>query len=298
MDRACRLPRATQTRHAIPRTNPSSRSSLDLIPRGAEGPSSPLLLPSSRTLHRRCTRTRDAGDTEVPCSLSRMRAAESGAALASGLVAASALGLQGLDAHEQGQRQGRARQWRAQASLRQSHWQEEQEQDQQQDQAQAWEGAFAGDDQRQAGNSQARTQAQDQALTGTVERSRSVGGEASLSQALIRRTANATVGAAQPLISSRITKGPGGGLMVMAALTLAGVLTVVRATRDRRASAAPEESYVVCADCEGQGMCECSICGGAGSILWEGKLLRNDPCPACLGDGCHQCPTCGVWRRH
>lgn len=52
----------------------------------------------------------------------------------------------------------------------------------------------------------------------------------------------------------------------------------------------------ICSNCDGYGVEPCDICGARGTIVWEGKLTRADPCPLCFGSCTRKCRSCGGIR--
>lgn len=48
-----------------------------------------------------------------------------------------------------------------------------------------------------------------------------------------------------------------------------------------------------CTACRGYGVQRCRLCGGKGTIDWEGKLAHREPCPMCLGRRLVKCDHCG-----
>lgn len=66
----------------------------------------------------------------------------------------------------------------------------------------------------------------------------------------------------------------------LAAVALGALRTRVRAVR-------------ACAACRGYGVQRCKLCAGCGTIVWEGKLTHEEPCPRCLGCRSAPCATCG-----
>lgn len=48
-----------------------------------------------------------------------------------------------------------------------------------------------------------------------------------------------------------------------------------------------------CQTCQGYGVQRCKLCGGRGTIEWEGKMAHREPCPMCLGRRLNRCSCCG-----
>lgn len=78
------------------------------------------------------------------------------------------------------------------------------------------------------------------------------------------------------------------------ALAVAGLVTMLKSHDHHHEHEDEEED---CDECGGYGLSCCALCDGTGAIRWEGKFDRNDPCPACLGEGCRKCPKCGSSRQ-
>ncbi|CAI5461812.1 unnamed protein product [Closterium sp. Yama58-4] len=123
---------------------------------------------------------------------------------------------------------------------------------------------------------------------------------ASLSQALLRRSSRtvATVSAAAATAGRPGARMTGalrgkGGVVVAVVLAVAGIATLVMREHQHQHEHEHEEHGNECELCGGYGLHCCTLCKGTGVIRWEGKFDRNDPCPACLGEGCSRCPECG-----
>ncbi|CAI5490823.1 unnamed protein product [Closterium sp. Naga37s-1] len=123
---------------------------------------------------------------------------------------------------------------------------------------------------------------------------------ASLSQALLRRSSRtvATVSAAAATAGRPGARMTGalrgkGGVVVAVVLAVAGIATLVMREHQHHHEHEHEEHGNECELCGGYGLHCCTLCKGTGLIRWEGKFDRNDPCPACVGEGCSKCPECG-----
>ncbi|CAI5489638.1 unnamed protein product [Closterium sp. Naga37s-1] len=123
---------------------------------------------------------------------------------------------------------------------------------------------------------------------------------ASLSQALLRRSSRtvATVSAAAATAGRPGARMTGalrgkGGVVVAVVLAVAGIATLVMREHQHQHEHEHEEHGNECELCGGYGLHCCTLCKGTGLIRWEGKFDRNDPCSACVGEGCSKCPECG-----
>ncbi|CAI5973579.1 unnamed protein product [Closterium sp. NIES-64] len=128
---------------------------------------------------------------------------------------------------------------------------------------------------------------------------------ASLSQALLRRSSRtvATVSAAAATAGRPGARMTGalrgkGGVVVAVVLAVAGIATLVMREHQHQHEHEHEEHGNECELCGGYGLHCCTLCKGTGLFRWEGKFDRNDPCPACLGEGCSRCPESGRTSSH
>ena len=60
----------------------------------------------------------------------------------------------------------------------------------------------------------------------------------------------------------------------------------------RRRPVRHREDHKYCPTCNGFGYHRCNVCQGRGVLRWEGKFVRMDPCPKCLGRRVQRCEDC------
>lgn len=81
-----------------------------------------------------------------------------------------------------------------------------------------------------------------------------------------------------------VFKGPS-SVILMIAMTIFAAYTAVRKMLQRKAKS--------CDTCKSYGIVRCNLCGGQGSIAWEGKWSHTTLCPGCFGKRHVRCESCG-----